>query len=326
MMDKIKMRNKKTRNKRVLKNKTMKKGGLNAVSKFINKAKTGELMNSIKKYDKKLGEAVVKKRLENNDPKNSLINKMKSFGSNIKESTGKAFTNIKDSTTNLFKSKDESIDKNEKSFFKKTTNYISDKYNSIGSQVISNKHKQIIMDELKKLKGTKITEKEYKHAIKQITKRDGLYGAQDSFFNMLYGIQNMIKIVGDWVFNSADDDYPAKKTHVKLLWVPKMYKNYVKNQIPEKNLQDLELDDFLIVTKELYANPMEKINKDINSVDSLLANILNGCIGPECKNGQTSIPILLEKSFDITDNIGKKEELNNRIKQKNMDIQLSNSA
>jgi hypothetical protein len=107
---------------------------------------------------------------------------------------------------------------------------------SFGNQVISDEHKQLIINELEKLKNAnQITDKEYNHAIQQISKNDGVLGMKDTFVNMLEPVQHMVKVVGDWIFNTGDADFPSKQTHVKLLWVPKMYKHYVKDKIPDKN-------------------------------------------------------------------------------------------
>lgn len=219
-----------------------------------------------------------------------------------------------------------SVKKNAIPFGKGASNFINNGLNSIGNQVISDEHKELIKIELEKLKtGNKLTEKEFKHAMEQIGRRDGVLGIKDSFMSLLAPVQEMVKVVGDWVFNTGDTDFPSKQTHVKLLWVPKMYKHYVKGKIPDKNQKpDLEVDDFMVIIKETHDSHIEKINSDMNGVDSLLANTLNGCIGPGCKEGIVSPPILMEKDINITDNIRRKEVLNQWKEQKQKELDSAN--
>ena len=214
------------------------------------------------------------------------------------------------------------------SFGKDKINYVMNGMSSFGNQVISDEHKQLIINELDKLKNAnQITDKEYNHAIQQISKNDGVLGMKDTFVNMLEPVQHMVKVVGDWIFNTGDADFPSKQTHVKLLWVPKMYKHYVKDKIPDKNQKpDLEVDDFMVIIKEIHDTPMEKIYSDMDSVDSLIANTLNGCIGPGCKDGIVSPPILMEKDIRVTDSIRRKEILNDMKQQKEKELAEANKT
>jgi hypothetical protein len=317
MNKKNKTRNKKTRNKKKIykrkMNKTKKQGGVDVASltsELVNetnkdkepstmsqmgdkfsKTKDKYSLENLKKrkeeWEKNVKEEVEKeKERRKNEPKTSLKDKMKDMGSKGYNMGSKAFGSIKNTVTPIGKG---------------SMNYISNGISSLGNQVISDEHKELIKVELEKLKKeNKLTEKEFKHAIEQIEKRDGVLGIKDTFMNMLAPVQEMVKVLGDWVFNTGDADFPSKQTHVKLLWVPKMYKHYVKDTIPEKNQKpDLEVDDFMVIIKETNNSPMEKIYSDMNSVDSLLANTLNGCIGPGCKNGTILPPILMEKDIHV---------------------------
>jgi hypothetical protein len=141
---------------------------------------------------------------------------------------------------------------------------------------------------------------------------NGVFGIKDSMVSLLAPVQSMIKVVGDRLTTTIpDENYPSKKTLVKLIWVPKMYKEFVKGSIPDKNLKDLELDEYMIIIKDTFASSAEKIISDLNGVDNLLANVLNGCIGAGCMNGNVRPPIVLDKTIEIENNINKKENLEN---------------
>lgn len=186
-------------------------------------------------------------------------------------------------------------------------NYMTD----FGKQVITPEEKLRVEEKLKELlQENKITSETYKHAVTQINKRDGVLGMKDSMVSLLSPVQNYTKVVGDWVLASNDENYPAKKTLVKLLWFPKSYKHFVKGSIPEENRKDLELDEYMVVVKDIFANPADKIVSDLNSVDNLLANVLNGCVGAGCSRGIVKPIVVLDKSIEVTDNIRKKEVLN----------------
>ena len=336
MNKKTKTRNKKTRNKKTNKrkyNNTKKQGGVdvasltNEVVRETNIDKKPSMVNKIgdkysfenlkkrkEEWEKNVKEEVEKeKERRKNEPKTTWKDKMKDMGSKGYNMGSMAFGSVKNNVV---------------PFGKGTTDYLKNSMNSIGKQIISDEHKELIKLELEKLKKeNKLTEKEFKYAIEQIEKRDGVLGIKDTFMNMLAPVQEMVKVLGDWVFNTGDADFPSKQTHVKLLWVPKMYKHYVKDKIPEKNQKpDLEVDDFMVIIKETNNSPMEKIYSDMNSVDSLLANTLNGCIGPGCKNGTILPPILMEKDIHVTDNIKRKEILNQWKGQKEKDLAEANKS
>jgi hypothetical protein len=195
---------------------------------------------------------------------------------------------------------------------------------NFGKQVISPEEKQRVEEKLKELLDqNKITPETYKHAIMQINKRDGVLGIKDSMVSILAPVQNMVQVMGDWTLNSNDEKYPAKKTLVKLLWFPKAYATFVKGSIPAENRKDLELDEYMIVVKDVFANPADKVTSDLNSVDNLLANVLNGCIGAGCKNGIVKPPVVLDKSIEITDNIRKKDVLEQMKDSQNKMLQPS---
>jgi len=341
MSKKIKTRNKKTRNKpKNFKNKTKKYGGeinIDSLKEKLTKDKPtassviSDKLNKVKS-DYSYGNLMKRHELFKNDLKKALEEEKEK---RMKEKeAAKEKEGTEEGTASKLKKSDlgsivktgfyKSLD-TANSFRKKNQGYLSDKYNSLGKQTISDEHKELIIAELDKLKRDgKLNDDEHEYAIKQLNQREGITGMKDSFFNILAPVQNMVKVVADWVFNTEDPDFPSKKTHVKLLWVPKMYKNYVKNVIPEKNQKpELEMDDFIMITKNTYASPMEKIYSDMNSVDSLLANTLNGCIGKRCKDGKVMPPILLEKTIDVTNNIRRKEVLNERKKIKESDIELA---
>jgi hypothetical protein len=50
---------------------------------------------------------------------------------------------------------------------------------------------------------------------------------------------------------------------------------------------------------------------DLNSVDNLLANIINACVGEGCKSGVVKPEPVFEKTIEVTNNIKKKEVLKN---------------
>lgn len=175
---------------------------------------------------------------------------------------------------------------------------------NIGKPVISEEHKELIKAKLKEIKNEKgLSDSEYNYAIAQLDDRNV---KSTSFVSMMGPVQSMVKVVGDF-FLSDDINISPRKTHVKILYVPDMYKNYVKNSIPDKN-QKYEIGDYMIIVKDMIESPFERINVDFNSVDNLLANTLNQCIGVGCKNNFNE-PILLEKSIDVTNNISKKDTL-----------------
>ena len=125
----------------------------------------------------------------------------------------------------------------------------------------------------------------------------------------------MVSVIGDWTI-SNDVNVPNKKTYVKILFVPDMYKQYVKNKVPEKD--SFEIGDYMIIVKDVRDSHIGKIKSDMISVDNLLANTLNQCIGSGCKEGIISQPFVLEKNIEITNNIQKKEILNQMKKQKGL--------
>jgi hypothetical protein len=354
-------RNKKIRNKRI-KNRT-KKGGYNKEEESekqneINKSIRENILNSFKTdniISKSFNDGVDKmKKIKDdysysnmkkrqNKWKNDLEKAVEEEEKKMKEEKNKIKEEMSqenldqpkpDMKERLSKLKDNIKDK--LSYFGNSIKKTASKLPSFGSKSnddlssktilgISDEHKEIIIEELNKLKqNNKLTEEEYKYIIDKLSKKNVFSGLKESFFNILSPVQNMVKVVADFIFNSDDPDFPEKKTYVKILWVPKMYKNYVKNKIPDKNQKpELEIDDFIIIVKDVFASPMEKIYSDMNSVDNLLANILNGCIGARCKNGIVNPPILLEKSLEVTNNIRRKEVLEQRKKQKELDIELS---
>ena len=348
MNKKTKTRNKKTRNKKNKKmiskkmkkikyNHTKKKGGsVNSTNEFVSDT-TDKLLSEMNK-DKKPSSSTIsdtfnkysldnlkrrneewvkevkaaadeeKKRLDT-EPQKSVSDKMGDMKNKAYDIGSKAYGNVM-------------------SFGKDKYNYLMNGVTSFGNQVISDEHKELIKAKLDELKSSgQISDKEYKHAMEQISRRDGVLGIKDSFMSMLEPVQEMVKVVGDWIFNTGDADFPSKQTHVKLLWVPKMYKAYVKGKIPDKNQKpDLEIDDFMVIIKEIHDSPMEKISSDMNSVDSLIANTLNGCIGSGCKDGIVSPPIIMEKDIHVTDSIRRKEILKAMKEQKEKDLAEANKT
>jgi hypothetical protein len=93
---------------------------------------------------------------------------------------------------------------------------------------------------------------------------------------------------------------PSKKTLVKIIWLPKNYIHFLKEKLPPENV--LQIGEHMIIVKDVYIDQYEKIMSDLNSVDNLLANLLNGCIGPKCKDGQVRPVVLLSKEIEVNYN------------------------
>jgi hypothetical protein len=182
---------------------------------------------------------------------------------------------------------------------------------NVGKQILTPEEKIQVEKKLKELLDTnQISQEAYAHSVVQINKKDGVLGMKDSIVSMLAPIQSVIKVIGDQTIPMPSDVYPPRKTLVKLIWFPKMHKQFVKGSLPEKNRKDIEMDEFMVVVKDSFSNPFDKFISDLNSVDNLLANVLNGCVGAGCKDGIISPEPVLEKTIEITDNIKRKEVLN----------------
>lgn len=190
------------------------------------------------------------------------------------------------------------------------------------SSTTTNEYKEILKKKLKKmLDNNQINDPTYNDAVSDIENGD-IFKTKTllAFFNP---IQDKVKILGDAVINqpvNSTDNVtykPFKKTLVKIIWFPKSYKHYIKGKIPKENIK-LELDEYMIIVKDVYIDQYGKIMSDINSVDNFLANLLNGCVGPKCKDGEIRPPVLLKKDFEVNYNnngnlLDEKDKLENQL-------------
>jgi len=181
---------------------------------------------------------------------------------------------------------------------------------SIGAPIITEEEKEKVITELGNLKESgAITEEEWQHAINKLNE-DTSWSFQDTLVGLMAPIQSIVQVVGDFFIKEPTlDDIKSRKTIVKVLRFPKSSKAYIK-QVLGDNAEDIpELDEYMLLYKDMFSTPGEKVEYDINSVDNLLANLLNQCKGAYCKDGIVKRTPQFSKMIDITDNTNRKNFL-----------------
>jgi len=172
------------------------------------------------------------------------------------------------------------------------------------------------------LNGKDITDLEYQKAVKQIDKKDGLAGLKegllgnqslgihDTMVSIMSPIQSLVQVVGDWFIRPPEiDEINGRQTVVKLLKFKPSAKTFVKGSLGDKGA-DIGLDEYMVVIQDSHNTAWDKLSSDFLTVDNLLANVINGCIGPGCKDGNVHPEVGLEKTIEIIDNKNKKQILN----------------
>jgi hypothetical protein len=168
--------------------------------------------------------------------------------------------------------------------------------------------KKKIIDELQKLLLTdKISETEFEHAVTQLNKT---YKVGDSIVALMSPIQSIVKVIGDWITQPIDiDDINGRQTVVKLLQVPSSSMTFVKGVLGENSKSFNGLNDHILLVYDAHNTPADKIASDILGTDNLLANVINSCIGPGCKDPSARLnpePRLID-TIEVVDNVNKKK-------------------
>lgn len=193
-----------------------------------------------------------------------------------------------------------------------TMSSISTGVSKMTKQTMSLSEKTNIKRKLKELRDkNQITPDEYKHAVEQIDKPDGALGIGNSIVSTMAPIQSIVKVIGDWFINAknTDDgsDIQPRRTIIKLLKFPKASQSFVKGTLGKEGHE--VADEFMILMKDVFNTQGDKTTYDLNGVDNLLANVINGCIGPNCKQGRVRQKPVIEKVIKIIDNQDKLRQL-----------------
>jgi hypothetical protein len=185
------------------------------------------------------------------------------------------------------------------------------------NELMSDEEKIKIKNKLKELnEQQQITDTEYEHAVQQLDKKDGILGIGDSVVSVMSPIQSIVKVIGDFFIKPAEaDDIHGRQTIVKLLKFPASSKTFVKHNLGVLG-KDPELDEYMVLVKESFNSPLDKISSDLLGVDNLLANVINGCVGAGCKDGESRRTPRFEKTVEFMDNVNKKKLLNEIKKNK----------
>jgi len=168
--------------------------------------------------------------------------------------------------------------------------------------------KKKIIDELQKLAlNGKISETDFEHAVTQLNKT---YKVGDSIVALMSPIQSIVKVIGDWITQPIDiDDINGRQTVVKLLQVPSSSMTFVKGVLGENSKSFNGLNDHILLVYDAHNTPADKIASDILGTDNLLANVINSCIGPGCKDPSARLnpePRLID-TIEVVDNVNKKK-------------------
>jgi hypothetical protein len=189
---------------------------------------------------------------------------------------------------------------------------ISTGVSNMTKQTMTLSEKTKIKQKLKKLLDKhELRPEEYEHAVQQIDKPDSAFSNTNSIVSIMSPIQSVVKVIGDWFVNANDSDNPddiqPRRTIIKLLKFPKSSKTFVKGTLGKDGHEIA--DEFMILTKDVFTTQGEKTDYDLNSVDNLLANVINGCIGPGCKYGRVQQTPVIEKIVKMIDNQNKLAEI-----------------
>jgi len=193
-----------------------------------------------------------------------------------------------------------------------TVTSISTSVSNMTKQTMSASEKTKIKEKLKKLLNKhEIKPEEYAHAVEQIDKSDSAFSNSNSIVSIMSPIQSVVKVIGDWFVAKEDindgSDIQPRRTIIKLLKLPKASKTFVKGHLGKDGHEIA--DEFMVLTKDVFHTQGEKTAYDVNSVDNLLANVINGCIGPGCKYGRVQQKPVIEKVVNIIDNQTKLHQL-----------------
>ena len=155
-----------------------------------------------------------------------------------------------------------------------------------------------------------ISQSAYNNALAQLDKKDGILQMQDSIVSLMAPIQSIVKVVGDWFIGNTDlEDMKGRQTVVKLLQFPKSSKSFVKGSLGTAGKDIAELDEYMLLVKDAFPNMGDKVESDLTGVDNLLANVLNGCVGAGCKEGEVTHKPVLENIITVNNNIKLKKVL-----------------
>jgi len=221
------------------------------------------------------------------------------------ENTKTVFSNLRNGTDKIDNNQPLNISATAGNILKSASSSVS----GLTKQVMSKEEKIKIKNELYKLyKQNAITSDEYQHSIKQINRSDGVFAIKDSIVSLLSPIQSMVQVVADiFVTKSEDiDKINPRKTIVKILRVPQSSHDFIKGKLPGA---ERIADEYMILTYDSFNTPAEKVQSDIRSVDNLLANVINGCVGPGCGKGEVKQIPVIEKVITITDKQNKRKQL-----------------
>jgi hypothetical protein len=119
--------------------------------------------------------------------------------------------------------------------------------------------------------------------------------------------------LNDEGIQEKEDNKPSKTTLVKLLLLPDTSKHFRKGELPKKN--NLEIGEHMVIVKDVYIDQYGKIVSDLKSVDTGLGNLLDGCVGPGCKDGQVRPTVLLSKEIEV--NYNNKDSRDKLLAEKN---------
>ena len=299
----------------------------NSVSEFGDKIVDGtkNVSKQIQKGKENVGEFIKKKKedieiinadiddtllLQKDEGKN-LVERLKtnSASANFRDLRTGAVENTKTVFSNLRNGTDK-IDNNQPLNISATAGNIlksaSSSVSGLTKQVMSKEEKIKIKNEL--YKQNAITSDEYQHSVKQINRSDGVFAIKDSIVSLLSPIQSMVQVVADiFVTKSEDiDKINPRKTIVKILRVPQSSHDFIKGKLPGA---ERIADEYMILTYDSFNTPAEKVQSDIRSVDNLLANVINGCVGPGCGKGEVKQIPVIEKVITITDKQNKRNQL-----------------
>jgi len=170
------------------------------------------------------------------------------------------------------------------------------------------------VDEL--LKTGKITKEEHEDILNTLnnvnSNKTGIYSMGK---NALKSLKNNAVSLGNWVspFNpEKSSEVKDNSENIQLIWYPNQNRRYRKGQslIPKDN-EDIKYGDFMIIAdSEKYSNMEEMLSKNLNGVDDLITNVMNGCQDAICDKGIVK-PVFLKKRIvqinDKAPTIKKKE-------------------
>ena len=228
-----------------------------------------------------------------------MVNVSKSINSAARN-VGKGFSAVKNYISNRASTKSQA----EKAIPTNNNSYRDSGNN--GS--FTEQEKKKIIDKLEELAiDGQITQSELDHAVIQLNKT---YKVGDSIVALMSPIQSIVKVIGDWITQPIDiDDINGRQTVVKLLQVPSSSMTFVKGVLGENSKSFNGLNDHILLVYDAHNTPADKIASDLIGTDNLLANVINSCIGPGCKDPSARLnpePRLID-TIEVVDNVNKKK-------------------